>query len=47
MLGIPQTKRVPVRSLALIGYTMGMYEKDRQHVLMPNLNWVVVLATDD
>ena len=40
-------EEVPVGSLALVGYTMGTYEKDGQHVLTPNLNWVVVLATDD
>jgi hypothetical protein len=51
---IPQTystysrdNEVPIGSLALIGYTMGCYEKDGELVAAPNLNWVVVIAADD
>lgn len=40
-------EEVPSGSLAMIGYTMGSYEKGDDTVLTPNLNWVVVLAADD
>ena len=38
---------VPSGSLAMIGYTMGCYERDSEWIVTPNLNWVVVIAADD
>ena len=43
----PKGNEVPDGSLAMIGYTMGCYEKDGKLVVMPNLNWVVLIAADD
>ena len=39
--------KVPSGSLAMIGYTMGCYEKDSEWIVPPNLNWGVVIAADD
>ena len=39
--------KVPSGSLAMVGYTMGDYEKDGELVATPNLNWVIVIAADD
>ena len=33
--------------LAMVGYTMGCYEKNKEWILTPNFNWVMVLAVDD
>ena len=38
---------VPSGLLALVGCTMGCYEKDGELAAALNLNWVVVIATDD
>lgn len=40
-------EEIPNGALAMIGYTVGSYEKDGDQVLTPNLNWVVVIAADD
>ena len=40
-------REVPSGLLAMVGYTMGCYEKDNKLVATPNLNWVVVIAADD